>query len=343
MMKKSIGLIALVMVAMAFFVVPAMAETATSSVVVTPCGDMPIIKCKWEQDETMCMEDGDPSHAYYEPCDRNSWFAPACGQSSTVYLYAVATDPDGLSDIATVNYKVTGPCGKEWKGCLEPCGDFSNVQAANDANLLYWTMGYDLAEVEYELNACNTAAVYCDEIEINYCDPAGEYEVIIWALDKGGLESDPLCNRFVMTRLACCEYDFTEINWNTIKLGGHQVVSGDKDMTTPLRPTVKNLGNVDIDISVKEGALKDANGVSYTKNCNGDPYYVYDATILGQGYVKYFFPEDDWTLLEGYVERCNMDGLCFSLEILESMPAGSYTGDVYVQCGDAGLDPCFES
>ncbi len=29
--------------------------------------------------------------------------------STSVFLYAIATDPDGLGDIATVNYKVTGP------------------------------------------------------------------------------------------------------------------------------------------------------------------------------------------------------------------------------------------
>lgn len=341
MMKKSIGLIALLMVAIAFIVVPvAAAGEATTTVEVTSCGETPIVKCKWEQDDSGCLEDGDPIHVEFEPAERNSWFMPECNESTSVYLYAVATDPDGLSDIATVNYKVTGPCGKIWQGCLVQCGDFNDVQAAEDANLICWDPLYDIDDVEYELNDCSTAAVFCKEIVIGYCDPAGEYQVEVWALDIGGKQSVPLVNSFTMLRLACCKYDFSSINWGTIKLGGHQLVSGDEDMTTATRPTVQNLGNVDINIKVKENALQDASLVNYTKNCNGDWYYRYDAKILGQGVEKYFYPDAAYKLLDGYVERCNMDGLCFSLEVLQAMPAGVYTGKAYIECGDAGLDPC---
>lgn len=99
--------------------------------------------------------------------------------STSVFLYAIATDPDGLGDIATVNYKVTGPCGKIWQGCLAPCGGLCDVHAAGIANMIYFEEGYDLAKVEQELNGCNTAAVYCKEIVIGYCEPAGEYMVTI--------------------------------------------------------------------------------------------------------------------------------------------------------------------
>ena len=229
---------------------------------------------------------------------------------------------------------------REWTGCLMPGGTYSDVEAAENANMVYWAPGYDLAEVAYELNDCNTAAVYSNSIEIGYCDPAGEYLVQVWALDIGGKTSEMFFNEFEILRLACCEYDFSSINWNTIKLGGHQVVSGDKDMATTTRPTVENMGNIDILINVKEDALTDAAGVEYTKNCMGCDYYVYDAKMLGWGNERYFYPGDDWVTLDGYVQRCGMEGLCFSLEILQAMPAGSYTGQVYIDCADANLDPC---
>lgn len=343
MMKKSVVLIALLMVAMAFIVAPvAAAGAATTTVTVTSCGEAPIIKCKWEQDDTEWLEDGDKTHVKYGPEETNSWFEPACNEPTSVFIYAVATDPDGLNDIATVNYKVTGPCGKIWKGCLAPCGDFSDVQAAENANLICWNPEYDIDDVAYELNDCSTAGVFCKEIVIGYCDPAGEYTVEVWALDIGGMQSVPLVNEFTMLRLACCQYDFSSINWGTIKLGGHQLVSGDKDMNTPNRPTVQNLGNVDINIKVKEDALQNENGVSFAKNCNDQWYYRYDAKILGQGTEKYFYPSADYELLDGYVKRCNMDGLCFSLEVLQAMPAGAYIGTAYIECVDAGLDPCPE-
>ena len=347
-MKKSIGLIALMMVAIAFVVVPATAVAtavgcgeATTGVTVCCCGHDPIIKCKWEQDNSASMEDGDPEHVKYEDCERNSWFAPECGGPTTVYIFAVVTDADGISDISEVTYSVTGPCGEFYKeGCMGEWGDFSNVVAAEDAKLIYWASNFDLADAEFELDtSCPTAKIYSAEIEIGYCDPAGSYTVEINALDLGGLKACPLVNKFVMTRLACCDCDFTEINWNTIKQGGHQVVPGDEDMSTPDRPTVENKGNVDVWVKVTEDPLTDAAGVEWTTSLCGCPYYIYDAQILNQDSPVYFYPNEPITL-NGYIERCEMDGLCFSLEILNPMPAGDYTGKVYIECVDAGEDPC---
>lgn len=354
MMKKSIGLIALLMVAIAFVVAPAAADIVSTEVTVQGCGYTPVIKCKWEQDcdSIENLESGDPSHVDYEPSSpSNSQFMPECGETTQICIAAVAMDKDGIEQInlGKVHYKVTGPCGlKEWEGCLNPCTDtLADVEAADAANLITYSINpytgepFDLGEIQWELNNCNDeTGLFCNQIEIGYCDPAGEYTVEVWATDVNGLVSDKLTNTFTMLRLACCEYDFESIVWDNMVMGGDDVVRGDVDMTTAYAPTVKNLGNVDIKISVKQDPLMDSTGKVWTQDCNGEWCYEFDASLLSVGNPQYFYPDGTYEVLDSFVERCGMDGICFSLHILQAMDAGAYSGQAYVECSDAGNDPC---
>ena len=351
MMRKSIGLVALLMVAMAFFVVPAAAESVVATEVsIQGCGYAPILKCKWEQscdDGGIVLEDGDVDHTRYVPCyPSNSQFIPECGESTTICLVAVAADYDGLDDILNgkVLYKVTSPCGEVIaEGCMPQSeyGTIENVNEADAAHLITYADGYDLTEVQYELGACEPeAGIFKTDVEIGYCYPAGEYLVEIWALDTTGQLSNVLTNYFTMERVAGCQYDFDCMSWDNLARGDHDVLSGDENMLTTDRPTVKNLGNVDIDIWVKQDALKNAAGDEFILNCDDEWYYQYDASFLNEGQPIFFYPGEDYMKLDGFVERCDLDGLCFSIEILQTMPAGLYTGMAYVDCTDAMRDPC---
>lgn len=353
MMRKSIGLIALVMVAMAFVVAPAAAEVVTMGVEIGGCdNEAPIVKCKWEQDDPEDLETGDIPHDEFEPAERNSWFKPTCNEPKTVKICAVVNDDDTVADIDTVSYSVTGPCGKTWSGCMCPCGDLGMVQAADEAKLITYSyndeagMDFNLSEIEYEFTACaDDVCLFCAEIEIGYCDPAGEYVVEVWAKDKAGLDSNIVTNNFTMLRLCCCKFDFDTLTWDKMKTDEKEYISGDDSMTTPLRPSVENQGNVPAKLKVKGSALEDAGGIKWILN-NCDPaeyYYKYDARINRDGfnYVNYFPEAATYKKLNGFVERCDIEPLCFSLEILNAMDPGTYTGTMDIVCyDDTNLDPC---
>jgi len=345
-MRKSIGLIALLMVAMAFVVAPASADEVDTAVEIGACeNNEPVIKCKWEEDLSGCLEDGDPSHVEFEPSERNSWFLPECNKVATpINIYAVVADQDGISDVDKVYYKVTGPCGKQWGPlCMSPCGGQTEVEAAYAANLTFFATGYDIAEVRYEFDSCiNEIGVYCVPIEIGYCDPAGEYQVEIWAQDKVGVQSNHLINNFTMLPLACCQFDFTSLTWNKMVVGDWDIISGDEDMATATRPSVENQGNVAIKIKVQGAALEDSTGEKFVKDTCGNYYYQYDAKLRDDpgSYICFWPEEANPRTLQGFVERCDIEALCFSLKILSAMDPGVYTGKMTVTCEDAKLDPC---
>jgi len=343
-MRKSVGLIALLMVAMAFVVAPPVAAemTAPTTVEILDCGgDAPVIKCKWENDTTEWMEDGDTTHSTF-----GSQFDPTCDdtQKKEIFVYAVVTDAQGIGDITSVLFNVTGPCGAELIGqtCMSEvtAGALDLVNAANLSDLIHYYGGYDLDDVRAELGECPTAKLYVGSFEVDYCSPAGDYTVTVWAVDTKYYESDRVTNVFSMNRLACCEYDFTCINWGSIyQTTTEALVTGDKDMSTSDKPTVKNLGNIDIQIKVEQDKLSSGGKEYYIDNC-GNTMYRFDAKILSMGIKKYFAP-DQLVTLNGYIERCKMDGICFSLDQLNNgLPPGSYTGMVHIQCADSGNNPC---
>lgn len=342
MMKRSIGLIALFMVAMAFVVAPVAAEkTATTAVDIINCGGVaPVIKCKWENDTSEWMEDGDTTHDIF-----GSQFDPTCDDELTkeIFVYAVVTDEQGYDTISNVRFNVEGPCGEELIAdtCMSKVttGALDLLNAANLTDLISYYNDYDLADVRTELGNCPTAMLYCGSFEIGYCSPAGEYTVAIVAEDDSFQSSDIVENVFTMNRAACCEYDFTEINWGTITNDNSEaIVPGDENMDTSWYPTVNNLGNIAINIKVRQEFLKNGAGDQvYLNNC-GEKMYRFDANILSST-KKYFAPSDSaFTTLNGVIERCEMDGICFSLDQLNGgLPPGAYSGVVHIQCVDSGI------
>jgi hypothetical protein len=127
-MKKILAIGVVMAVALALvlsFTLPAMAtETTTGTGVTVNQGtsDPPIVKAKWEQDLTVDLEDGDPTHMYYRGAsagcpdcgcstDCNAQFLPplVADTEKTVQYWAIVADPDGPTDIANVYVDVYHP------------------------------------------------------------------------------------------------------------------------------------------------------------------------------------------------------------------------------------------
>src|SRR3989344_915297 len=82
-----------------------------------------------------------------------------------------------------------------------------------------------------------TAVVYCVDKVLEWEDPAGLYRVDVLAQDDAGLYSyststGPNTNQFEYLPLTGYEVDFNNVNYGSVKLNTHKVISGDLNLGT---------------------------------------------------------------------------------------------------------------
>lgn len=101
-----------------------------------------------------------------------------------------------------------------------------------------------------------TAYVYCAEKQLYYEDPAGDYKVLVFALDKAGRFSNQAVNYFNYIALTSFTVDFTAVNYGNVKLNTHKRISGDLTFTPgDGKPTVRNLGNTRLEIGITQNDM----------------------------------------------------------------------------------------
>jgi hypothetical protein len=142
---------------LALVAIPAAAEEVTTEVTVTGGVTLPpIIKAKWEQDDSVyvaphplagqaSLEDGDPDHL-----TPGSQFLPpgVFGETKEIQYWVVVTDPEGVSTVDTVSIEVYHPegqpeCGsKKYQVICQKVDKFTiglpAYQAARAAGLVTW-------------------------------------------------------------------------------------------------------------------------------------------------------------------------------------------------------------
>ncbi|MFC1947286.1 hypothetical protein ACFLXY_05115, partial [Chloroflexota bacterium] len=239
-----------------------------TSVNVTNTGNLPDVKVKWEQQPATIepsLEDGDPSHQV--PGFQILPPVQAC-TTKTICYYAVVTDEEDMGNVAQVFADVYHPMyspmpyGDEVMGGIQnlpyfkyevPYTDLGSgqpaidiVNAANAAGLLTFNPSYDLADVLYELEK-GTANLWYGCAEIDYEQPAGLYDVYVYAIDSNDGFSVPLWNQFEYMPVCGIEVDFSGIDFGSTNLGVEKMIPGDtiwNDPTTINEATVRNVGNV---------------------------------------------------------------------------------------------------
>ncbi|MBI5060975.1 MAG: hypothetical protein HZB67_01535 [Candidatus Aenigmarchaeota archaeon] len=101
------------------------------------------------------------------------------------------------------------------------------------------------------INKPGVCELYVGNINMQYYDPAGNYTVEVIAGDSGGLQNPPdppAKNQFEYLELVALELDTTLVDFGSIAPGTTSQVLGDADMITASAPTIKNAGNVPIDL-----------------------------------------------------------------------------------------------
>ncbi|HUU65509.1 MAG TPA: hypothetical protein VMW37_05330 [Dehalococcoidales bacterium] len=268
-MKKVLGILLALMLVLAFSL-PVMATDVDTGVTISSGGGAPpIIKCKWEQDTTACLEEGDTEHKMYpggfieSPC--HAQFLPSCefDVDTVVEYWAIITDPDDVDqNDAIISVDVFHPLGPPENGSAKyqltlelvekgllydaagnvigctPGMGVDKFMKAWEANLV--TVGtnpigggaYTKEDIKYELEKC-TAKIYMVEGFLEYHQPYGNYKVEIKAIDQHGNHATPLENCMTYVAMQAMRIDFTDVSYGEIMLCKEIWITGDTVFETP--------------------------------------------------------------------------------------------------------------
>ncbi len=314
-------------------------------------GDAPIIKVKWEMngpwESLLGTDDSGVTGAQILPSGKYQ-------QNTTIGVCAVASDPDGVSDIDSVYadlwYPEESALGPDHEANRQGCGQFmgefrmtkldkadgvalfcNSIRTENN-NLPVWNENglYDYDEVCAEDGQLmkETAYVYCADFELSYEDPSGDYEVMVFAQDNAGVDSNYLRNDMRYLELTAFEVDFLAIDYNNVKLNTHKIVNGDLtwDAIPGLNPaTVRNIGNTRLAMKV----MQDDMGLGKTD----DNWNVrYDGRVGSDATFRNYFP-NSWKVLDAPLNLSEMDEMDFSIEVFKFPPVESnnnFIGTMYL-------------
>ena len=146
-----------------------------------------------------------------------------CPNTTPIKVEASVSDDNGADDISKVEITAL----KDSNG---------NDASGNLTETLPVSMTYNSSSGKYEA----TLHLICTT-------PNGSYTVEVTATDKGGLTGT---NRGTFTVGITCALaiDFSSVDFGSINPGSSSTVTGDDNMSTPDAPTIKNIGNVNIDV-----------------------------------------------------------------------------------------------
>lgn len=228
----------------------------------------------------------------------------------------------------------------------------NNIQTYNNS-LIEWYNPYDYAEVCNPFDGQlikNRARVYCHDKVLTWEDPAGDYEVQVFAYDTNNNRSNILVNRFTYLEEIGYEVDFNSVAYGPLAIGEHKKIYGNKffnESYTSATPTIRNLGNTRIQISIAQDDM----GLGYLDSAPSTWRVQYNARIGDL--------EEDWrtydptrqkgtsdslafTTLMELLDLSEIEEMDFSIKVSEKWPGNlqSYSGSMWLEAGIAQWDAC---
>jgi hypothetical protein len=230
--------------------------TVDTEAVVGGAGSAPYVCAKFETPDDYPLTPG-------------TQIEPTPGGDRTVKFYVVTGDPNGVNDIAAVYIKLYHPDGTfkyqldairpswteiPYTGMIDMNGDCSGdtaVATALDSLQAQGRITYgfdpvrgcmmDLDKLKYDLSHGKQIMIELVGL-LNYHQMAGMYKAQAITVDMGG-KSCILENYFEYISIVALLIDFTEINWGTVNVNQWNILYGDEDLSTPTKPTIRNIGN----------------------------------------------------------------------------------------------------
>jgi len=287
-MKKILA----IALAIVLTLVPTLTVTAAdmdTEAVVGGSGNSPYVCAKFET----------PDHSD----DLGTQIEPIAGEKRVVKFYVVIGDSNGVDDLSAAYVKVYHPDGSfkfqldairpDWTlipydGLIDMDGDCAGETPVPEAlDILELenriTYGFDpvrgvemtLDMLKYDLDHGKQLLVELVG-EMDYCQPSGDYTVEAIAVDQGG-KAGTLENLFFYISIVALRCDFARISWGNVNVNQWNVLYGDEDLSTPTKPTVKNIGNDDAKIELH---FTEMTGQNF-----GKKIMDFDASMLG-GHIE---------------------------------------------------------
>ena len=381
-MKRIVTVImALAMLTLAFPAFPALGDSSVGTeVTINQSGALPSILVKWEQDLTQDLEDGDPTHTVNSPS--NSQFLPPMVQdgAKTIQYFAVPDDASGLNAIQEVFSYVFSPNESpppydnnpltpvglstlfkykvqyhdledpNYEGdgfvLLTPAEAQALFDAAYAAGLVVLGPGVNPSIVSEELGQ-GVYHLWGGEADLTYEQPAGEYQVDVYSLNKSNQLSPVLPNTFTYVGVPGLEVDFTSLNYGAVSLGMWKPLPGDTIWGNgpTNNATVRNIGNVWSHpvISQDDMGFGQANGgawnVQFGARVDTNPIIQYYSPQWRQtvnGTVSTGEPD---IVLTDYIELSTLQKLDFYIQVNNVIPGKTtYTGTMTIS---AQTEPFF--
>lgn len=281
-MKKIFAiLVASIMVA-TMFAPTALAQDIDVEAAVSNAGSPPVINYQWalsvnETDMSIVPGDDLVPHS-----DTKTQVMPIAGDGLTVSekhfkKYAVVSHPNGIAYIATVYEQLRNQTGVAMGPEVVMTDITSDVtQWTNAINQAYlMNLISEPAKIDMLDLLRSDKGGYRIFVIDNYLtnhDTPGDYQVYFKVVDNGGayLENTnvtaggPGALLVEYMSLKAFQTDFGSINYGTIIVNTNKQIAGDEDWSTPLRPTIKNQGNVPVQMNVSASNLTGENAPSQT-------------------------------------------------------------------------------
>ena len=311
MNKINSMLVALVMV-MGVFAPLISAEDVTTRAVLVPGTSEPIIDEMFVFDEDgNCVVTPNPGTGIDEV-----W--------TQFYKYAIVSDPNGISDIATVYEQLRNPDGtpitSEAK-MTDITGTGEVITVLDDALACGMITQDEYDDYVWGLDPLKAQfMMFKIDNELNNHHTPGNYIVYFKVVDNQGGFSEDTCT-FVYESLDAMEIDFDNVNYGAIEVGVEKWVAGDIIFGTSDRPTIKNQGNVDIQIMVLGDDLTGVNSPSQT----------IDASALSVEFMEqHEYDISSWVTLDGVLTPCTPDQISFDITAPPGTTANDYAGSLSI-------------
>ncbi|CVK31887.1 conserved exported protein of unknown function [Methanoculleus bourgensis] len=338
--RVPLGIVTAVMMILAVMVLPVSAVTTpqdveTTANIATGGGNVPIVLCKWEADTTASWEDGDPTHALpgsqflppvtYEAKKPIQYFAVVFDHEDNGNVNVVAWDVyHPQDDWVPAEYRESGPLGDGFKyqvmgtKITNKTASVALFQRAMNAGLLTIDEDFNATTILTQYLEKGTAALWVGTADIDYQQPAGNYRVEANAIDFNNNWAVPLENTFLYVPVAAFELDFNTVNYGSVNINTHKWVAGDVDFGTADWPTIRNIGNTHLQVTVQQDDMGLGESLSGWN-------VQWDARLGNDDANTKVYKPFEAVTLPNPLELCDIDELDFSIQVFKGT-TGEKTG-----------------
>jgi hypothetical protein len=276
----------------------------------------PGILAAWLQDGTKEGEDGDPAHA--EP---GTQLLPPCTyEGHKDCIVWVVLRKGGSGAVGEIHCR--GPM-QETVPLAKAEFPAESFASATDAGRVSFGNSWD-AEAMTAAIADQSAEVWNGSFSLAFDQEPGIYAVELRDTFADGTEISTMSVPLEYLAVTCYEFDFTAVSFGSITHGKLCTMEGDAEFGTSDRPTVRNIGNVPLRLSLWQDDMHIGKG-------GRGEWWVRYGVRLGDGgsFVRYS-PEED-TVLPEVIGSGDSVPLSFSIETFFG-DTGSYSGQITLRC-----------